>query len=133
MPVDLIGSSPNRGYVLRPVTGPLDAYSRHRIVSLLEQGVDIPLSLGHSSDREGGGHAVALTDVRDVGGVTSVKVSDPLGGRTHWVPLSGLHEFDAGSHYYLRGWMDSTRGTREATTTGPNGAPVSTRPLVITP
>lgn len=134
VPVDLIGASANRGYILRPVTGPLDAYARHRIVSLLEQGVDIPLSLGHSPDREGGGHALALTDVREVQGVTSLKLSDPLGGRTHWVALGELHEFDAGgSHYYLRGWMDSTRGTRETTTTGPTGAPVSTRPLVIAP
>ena len=128
VPLALMGSEPNRGYVRRGPATPSADYMRQRMVELASSGVDVPI--GVETVPGGDGHAMVVTDARMEGGEAILKITDPSGGVSRWVPAGALDDFQIGmGRVRLRAWMDSARGTRDTVTTDADGQPVATRDL----
>ncbi len=121
----LYDQSTNRGYVAQQADTPA---GRARIAALLERGVDVYLGVRWEG---GSGHATVLTDVRGEGARREVRLFDPSSGRSSWVNLSELGDFELnGSRARAGLFHDSARGRRDAVTWDPGaGRPVATDSL----
>lgn len=131
VPLDLLGTETNRGYVRRNAHEPSRAYVVERIVELARRGVDIPIGVAPLRHFSGEGHALAITDVRGEGGDAMLKLSDPDGGMSRWVAPSDLSDFELPGfgRVGLRSWLDSARGTRRTVSTDASGRPHATSDL----
>lgn len=121
----LYDQATNRGYVAQQADTPA---GRARIAALLERGVDVYLGVRWEG---GSGHATVLTDVRGEGARREVRLFDPSSGRSSWVSLAELGDFELnGSRARAGLFHDSARGRRDDVTWDPGaGRPVATDSL----